>query len=254
MSGYRVRVVGALVVAVVVAVIVSMTAFRAGPEQAAPKAAPFDARANVPAGVELAAGPRDDGACAAAVIRSPWEPRPENAVANTTVPPGPVESLSWGSPRADRLLDGVTGDFTGTTDEIVQWASCKWGFAPDITRAQLVRETGWRQAAVGDGGESFGLLQIRSTVWTGTYPWSHRSSAYNLDWSLGLRRACVEGYLPGTGGRGDLWGCIGLHFSGIWDDPTSREYAQAVRRSLATRPWEAWPSPSGGEPPPAEPR
>lgn len=189
-----------------------------------------------------------DEFCARRVVRSDWEPRPENAAANLTVPPTPVSSYTWGSPEADAVRDRVTGRFTGTTDEIIQWASCKWGFPADVTRAQAFQETGWQQTAVGDNGESFGILQIRSTAWPGTAPWSARSTAYNLDWSLALRRACVDGLAYEGVGRGDLWGCIGIHFSGTWGDAASLRYAKGVREALDARPWESWPSASGAPP------
>ncbi|CAA9432900.1 MAG: hypothetical protein AVDCRST_MAG66-3426 [uncultured Pseudonocardia sp.] len=191
-----------------------------------------------------------DAQCAARVERDPWEPRSENSTANRTVPDGPVVSRGWGSPEADALKSRVTGAFTGTTDELIQWASCKWGFDPDLTRAQAVQESGWVQSARGDGGVSFGLLQIKSVVWTGTAPWSLSSTAYNLDWSLGMRRACYEGYLyTEEGSRGDLWGCIGVHFSGRWKNESALRYSDSVKRHLHSRSWRDWPSPAGGVPP-----
>ncbi len=211
---------------------------RRGPSAAGPSA--------LPPGAPLPS----DQECAARVRRDPWEPRPENEVANNSTPPGPVPSRGWGDPRAEALQARVTGAFTGTTDEIIQWASCKWGFDPDVTRAQAVQESNWVQRARGDGGVSFGLLQIKSVVWTGTAPWSSSSTAYNVDWSLGLRRACYEGYMYGEyDSRGDLWGCIGVHFSGRWKDDSALDYVDSVQRYLDRRPWLEWPSPSGGRPP-----
>ena len=29
----------------------------------------------------------------------------------------------------------VDGDFAGTTDQLIQWAACKWGIDEDIVRA-----------------------------------------------------------------------------------------------------------------------
>ena len=40
---------------------------------------------------------------------------------------------------------GSTGNFTGTTDEIIQWAACKWGFDEDTLRAQVAKESYWMQ-------------------------------------------------------------------------------------------------------------
>jgi len=43
------------------------------------------------------------------------------------------------------LLRRVDGQFTGTTDEIFQWAACKWGLADNLLRAIAVRESTWYQ-------------------------------------------------------------------------------------------------------------
>ena len=90
--------------------------------------------------------------CAARVRRHPWEPRPENHPANHRVPTADELSFfnlaSWG--YADHYHRRVTGAFTGTTDEIIQWAACKWGLDEDTVRAQAVKESNWAQAAAGD--------------------------------------------------------------------------------------------------------
>jgi hypothetical protein len=190
-----------------------------------------------------------DAECARRVERNAWEPRPDNADANQTIPPGPVISRSWAGPSTAPLQARVTGAFTGTTDEILQWASCKWGLATDVVRAQAVQESRWRQSTRGDGGVSLGLMQIKSTYWHGTAPWSARSTAYNVDWSLGLWRACFEGLVHGAQARGDLWGCVGAHYSGFWLDPLARKYIRWVQEYLAAREWLEWPSPAGGQPP-----
>ena len=41
----------------------------------------------------------------------------------------------------------VDGNFTGTTDEILQWGACKWGFDEDLVRAIAATETWWKQPA-----------------------------------------------------------------------------------------------------------
>jgi hypothetical protein len=95
-----------------------------------------------------------DAACATAVHRSPWEPRAANYKRNHVVPdatavhaafaerPLAVDNnydLRWDS----WLLPRVDGQFTGTTDEIFQWAACKWGLSDDVLRAIAVRESTW---------------------------------------------------------------------------------------------------------------
>lgn len=39
----------------------------------------------------------------------------------------------------------VDGQFTGTTDEILQWAACKWGLPDNLIRADAVTESTWFQ-------------------------------------------------------------------------------------------------------------
>ena len=147
-----------------------------------------------------------------------------------------------------RLARRVNGHFTGTTDEIIQWASCKWGFDEDLTRAQAVAESDWRQEHRGDHGQSVGLLQVKSaakgTPHRYTWPYSRTSTAYNVDYALGWRRACYEGHFAEGGwlpssSRGDLWGCVGLWYSGDWQR-NERSYVASVRHFLRDRPWVAW--------------
>jgi hypothetical protein len=86
-------------------------------------------------------------------------PIPENAPNNSAfnVPPGgvpssfysnPTPSSGGGIPSSDYA--NVTGNYTGTTDEIVRWAACKWGIDEDVVRAQGQIESGWEQGGAGD--------------------------------------------------------------------------------------------------------
>jgi hypothetical protein len=43
------------------------------------------------------------------------------------------------------LLPRVSGAYTGKTDEIFQWAACKWGLPDNLLRAIAVRESTWYQ-------------------------------------------------------------------------------------------------------------
>ena len=109
--------------------------------------------------------------CGAAAPRS----GPGNAGYNAT---------TWGASSA--TYPRATGNFTGTTDEIIQWAACKWGFDEDTLRAQVVKESYWTQTTLGDWStdagvcapghpigadgrpgqcpESVGLMQVRTPV------------------------------------------------------------------------------------------
>lgn len=59
------------------------------------------------------------------------------------------------------LLQRVDGQYTGTTDEILQWAACKWGLPDNLLRSEAATESTWFQylhfpgdAASGGGGGS----------------------------------------------------------------------------------------------------
>jgi hypothetical protein len=97
-----------------------------------------------------------DSTCATRVHRSSWEPRPDNYKRNHIVPDAhavhvalAARPLARGGNYDQRwdswLLRRVDGQFTGTTDEIFQWASCKWGLADNVLRAIAVRESTWYQ-------------------------------------------------------------------------------------------------------------
>lgn len=211
--------------------------------------------------------------CAARVVRSTWEPRPSNAEENATVPAAGSITLprdNWGgNPQGEAMKDRVTGNFTGTTDEVMQWAACKWGFSDNHVRATASTESAWHQddgrnIGFGDyhttvgmcqarspigvhGGNdcpsSFGLLQIKdfggaTGPHEGTYPHSIDSTAFNVDYTLAMRRACFEGLLwIGTASRGDAEGCAGLWFAGDYNTAADDDYLAVWRNHLANRTW-----------------
>ena len=163
----------------------------------------------------------------------------------------------------------MTGRFTGTTDEILQWGACKWGIDEDLVRAQAVIESYWNQDAAGDYGadpkgcapghdigastdhpgqcaQSIGILQVRYPYWSWAFPDAASSTAYNVDVALAARRNCYEGndtWVNSTDrGRdyaaGDIWGCMGMWFSGRWYTPDSLMYIDKVKQTLQDRYWE----------------
>jgi len=203
-----------------------------------------------------------DAECAARVHRSPWEPRPENYKANHTLPSGPALAkftqfnALWNATYETR----IDGNFTGTTDEIIQWAACKWGWSDDLVRAQAVVESTWRQSTVGDGGTSYGLLQVKYLYHPrvdggckdcsgSSWPNIANSTAFNVDLMLAEMRGCYDGmstYLGNT--RGDQWGCIGSWYSGAWRTSESLDYVSHVQAALNNKSWLGWPDQSGSLP------
>jgi hypothetical protein len=214
--------------------------------------------------------------CAARVLRSPWEARPENAGANRRTPmPSELQRLHstvrhGGAPAW--FFARVDGDFTGTTDEIIQWGACKWGFDVDLVRAIAMDESHWLQSDVGDwttdtrrcppgsisgGGcfQSYGLLQIKYNSFPGTWPMSRDDTAFNVDYKLAYQRACMEGKIewlrhdvpqagfpsyPNGSASQMLWGCVGDWFSGEWYDSKALEYIQRVQEELSKRGWKEY--------------
>lgn len=95
-----------------------------------------------------------DEECAERVRHSEWEPRPSNRVPNNTMPdPEAVSAAFAARPRGAHgsyderwntwLLQRVSGQHTGTTDENIQWAACKWGLADNLLRAIAAAESTW---------------------------------------------------------------------------------------------------------------
>jgi hypothetical protein len=137
-----------------------------------------------------------DGACASQVHRSTWEPRPDNTKRNHTMPDaGAVHASLSARPRAvdgsydtrwdSWLLARVDGQFTGTTDEIFQWAACKWGLPDNVIRAIAVRESTWYQYLVYPSGRpvlNYGSGDMMSPGTTGAGTYCNGIAAYGRDY------------------------------------------------------------------------
>jgi hypothetical protein len=212
--------------------------------------------------------------CAARVQASSFEPRPENSQSNDSVPTAQqlatMQAAPWGpnfgmTTAADTLLRQITGDYTGTTDEILQWAACKWGVSPDLVRAEAVVESYWRQNTMGDNTtdqtfcppgawngsscyQSYGVLQIKYYYFQNAWPMARDDTAFNAEYVYGILRSCYDGlttYLsndtPLSGypayHAGDMWGCIGRWFSGAWYTQGAVDYINKVKAVLADKTW-----------------
>ena len=144
----------------------------------------------------------------------------------------------------------VTGNYTGTTNQIIQWAACKWGMDEDLLRAVAVQESDWHMSSLGDqcgpGEASYGLFQIKneycdgSGAWGG-YPATAQDTALNADFYGAYLRSCLDNdfYDGGswlyngqtiaqiTAAHGfdyAVWGCVGSWFSGNWYDSGAKSY------------------------------
>lgn len=196
-----------------------------------------------------------DSYCAANVKSAP-EVRPDNATANHTKGITGVQINGASSSFNAKYAGRINGSFTGTTDEILQWGACKWGLDEDIQRARAVQESYWHQSQLGDLTsdsaactrigqsapcyQSYGLLQVKGTVHSGTFPTSQQSTPFNVDYSLAWQRACFEGDFTWLGNgyaAGDVWGCVGAWFSGSWYDSGAQNYISLVKQHLANKEW-----------------
>jgi soluble lytic murein transglycosylase-like protein len=182
-----------------------------------------------------------DAEAAARVMRSSWEPRRSNERANRTVPTVAELAAFRRASRGQGIAAHVAGGFTGTTGEIIEWAAHKWGISPDVLRAQAAAESSWDQDKIGDQGRSFGLMQIKRTIWRGSYPLSRNSTAFNVDLAAAILRQAYDGratwYKPAGYGAGDQWASLGAYYSGRWGDAEGDRYVERVWRHLVERSW-----------------
>ena len=212
-----------------------------------------------------------DAACAAQVRKMP-ENKGDNRTFNATKGSQTLPADFFGSavdPRANTVIaKRVTGNFTGTTDEILQWAACKWGIDENMVRAQAVVESWWRQGTLGDWTtdqtrcapgrglgvdgrpgecpESFGILQTRYPYMQGAWPSMEKSTAFNADLAYAIWRSCYEGYEWWLNdvdrgwdyAAGDAYGCMGRWFSGRWHTSAAEGYIERVKENYNSRFWE----------------
>jgi autotransporter family porin len=201
-----------------------------------------------------------DATCAAEV-RSAAETRSKNNTANHTK--GTQKNLTTPYP----LFSRVDGNFTGTTDEIIQWAACKWGIDEDIVRAQSAAESWWDQSSIGDFAsdstacvpghgigvdghpgqcpDSGGLLSLTYRYYQNGFPEAMTSTAYNVDYVLAWWRACYEGQITWLNtvdrgsqyAAGDAWGCVGTWYAGRWHTAAAEGYITTVKNYLAEKVW-----------------
>ena len=239
---------------------------------------PYDSSTERPSYPLLAAGSAlpSGKECAETSSGDTFEPVPQNAPENdfklseSDLATYKSEASAGEGGAPGSYLIRVDGQFAGSTDAILKWASCKWGFDENVTRATAVNETHWRQTELGDvaDGTSLGILQIKTRDYPSTCEsvassqntadvtnpdcYSYRSTAFAADYKLAQQRACFDGkisYLtsetPPSGyptypnGTPDqmMWGCVGWWYSGHWYDSGALNYISEVQGYLSARTW-----------------
>ncbi len=235
--------------------------------------------AQAPVTTWRASAPLADVQAAGRVARAA-EIRPENGAANRYRPSAAEleafhASRFGAGPNAGKVADvlipqrrHVTGAFTGTTDEILQWAAHKWGIPEDVLRAVAHQESTWRQATLGDRSkvsdvrayprqarisatevyESMGLMQIKwradGSLNPGTEPLRWKSTAFNVDYYGALIRFYFDGsadpWFSSTSsyGAGQGWESIGAWYQPTpWRNSGQLAYIEKVKAKVAKRTW-----------------
>jgi hypothetical protein len=221
----------------------------------------------LPPGASLPSGAQ----CARWVLASPSpENRPGNSTFNHTTGQvvGPGFFPAGDSPQVKTLVSRINGDFTGTTEEILRWAACKWGIDQNVVFAQAAAESWWQQSQLGDweaqtqycppghglGTDgragycpaSYGVMQDKYVFEQSSWPGIAESTAMNVDAAYAIWRSCYNGYEVWLNDEprgkqyqaGDLWGCVGRWSAGAWYTPAANEYIALVKKYLDERIWE----------------
>jgi hypothetical protein len=217
---------------------------------------------------------------AAALVVPTAENRPGNTAANQYRPSNTELSTflnnekDWNRelPVQDNpYFKYVTGGFSGTTDEIIQWGAAKWGIPADWLRAEYVLESYWNMSALGDltsvanpllypaqsratGNQVYQSLGITQLKWNhpdqnntgiGTEPLRWKSTAFNVDYPA----ARVRFYFDNPQGLRSAWGdgtyspcnnwlsLAGWYESYPWNNSGQQSYVQSVQTILANRTW-----------------
>ncbi len=213
--------------------------------------------------------PLSDAEAAARVIRRP-EQRPDNVAANDYVPTN--EELAAFHSAAKEFsplsvyVDGRDGLTDPSTDDLIQWASLKWGIPTDWLRAEYVMESDWRQSNLGDLAqvspewwaqypavaqrasdevyESMGITQIKwkpTDEDPGTEPLRWKSTAFNVDYQASVVRYYYDGYCRWCSagyGSGQQWNSIGAWYEpSPWDNAGAQAYVASVQTILSEKPW-----------------
>lgn len=112
--------------------------------------------------------------------------------------------------------------------QMLDAAADKYGIPPEILKAVAWQESGWNPRAVGDGGNSFGMMQIYRVAHPDyNVPRGKADPAYNIDY--GAR------FLKGLYNRYGSWGEAVKHYNG--SGPAADRYRNSVLSLARNKPW-----------------
>jgi|GEM_PF-3528271 len=189
-----------------------------------------------------------DAEAASHVIRSSFEPRPGNFTPNHTVPTQAERDYYNAQSQNYETRGLFTGNFTGTTDETIQWVSWKWGLDEDVVRAVAAVESWWNQNAYGCTSQGGGLTSPTWSQNPGSCPMAMNSTAANLEIFAGYMRQYYDNYQGKsswlndvdhgqTYAAGDEWGSIGAWYAGRWHTAAAESYITKVKDYETKQVW-----------------
>ena len=142
---------------------------------AATASGPKASAASATSGSKAAAAPATSGSKTTALgqaagakpaffeLKSPGAPLPSGAQCATWVRQRSIKENKGANQSANQRrghkLSGASGSaarvdgrFTGSTEQILRWAACKWGVNEDVVKAQAAIESWWQMGTLGDFG------------------------------------------------------------------------------------------------------
>ena len=86
---------------------------------------------------------------------------------------------------------------SSSLDEKIDIVATKYGVQPSLMRSVIKCESSYRTDAIGDGGTSFGLVQINLP----SHPTITKAQAFDADFALDFLASNL------AKGKGDMWTC-----------------------------------------------
>lgn len=115
-------------------------------------------------------------------------------------------------------------------NNLIENAAQKYGIPPDILKSIAWQESRWNPNAVGDGGKSFGMMQIYTSAHPDYKVSEGRNNiAYNVEYGARLLRSLYDRY--------GSWEKAVERYNG--SGPMAVKYASSVMNHAQSKPWLA---------------
>jgi len=145
-------------------------------------------------------------------------------------PDGPAPD--FGNPAADP--NQKVSSFGANPDKqqigtMLDDAAKKYGIPPDILKGIAWQESKWNPKAVGDGGQSHGMMQIYKTAHPDyDIARGQRDPSYNIEYGAK--------FLSGLHKKTGNWNTAVARYNGA--GPAAQRYSQSVMNYAQTKPWQ----------------